>query len=75
MSRLCHMKVAWLPLGGHQIDVPKVHETPPHASTSAALLTEQLEAELERLMPEVDVEPELPTPRPNGPLAGIAPAS
>lgn len=44
-------------------------------TTSAALLTEQLDAELERRQLEADEEPDLPTPRPDGPLAGVAPAS
>jgi hypothetical protein len=44
-------------------------------STSAALLTEQLEADLERRRLEADDEPDLPTPRADGPLAGISPAS
>jgi hypothetical protein len=44
-------------------------------STSSALLTEQLDAELERHRLEAGEEPGLPTPRPDGPIAGIAPAS
>ena len=43
-------------------------------TTSAALLTEQLDAELERRRLEGGEEPDLPTPRPDGPLAGISPA-
>ncbi len=43
-------------------------------ATSAALLNEQLGAELERRRLEAAEEPDLPTPRPEGPLAGIAPA-
>ena len=43
-------------------------------TTSAALLTEQLAAELERHGLEVE-EPELPSTRPDGPLAGLSPAS
>jgi len=43
-------------------------------STSAALLTEHLDAELERHRLEVE-EPELPSTRPDGPLAGLSPAS
>ena len=42
--------------------------------TSAALLTEQLDSELERRRLEADEEPDLPTPRPDGPLAGNSPA-
>lgn len=41
-------------------------------TTSAALLTEQLDAELERRRLEADEEPDLPTPRPDGPLAGMS---
>ena len=41
---------------------------------SGVLLAEQLEAELERRRLEGDGEPDLPTPRPDGPLAGISPA-
>lgn len=44
-------------------------------TTSAALLTEQLDAELERRRQEADEEPDLPTPSPDGLLAGIAPPS
>jgi hypothetical protein len=43
-------------------------------TASAALLTEQLDAELERRRLEGDEEPDLPTPRPDGPLAGFSPA-
>ncbi len=43
-------------------------------ATSAALLTEQLEAELERRRLEGGEEPDLPAPRSDGPLAGISPA-
>jgi len=43
-------------------------------TTSAALLTEQLDAELERRRLEAGEEPDLPMPRPDGPLAGISPA-
>jgi hypothetical protein len=43
-------------------------------TASAALLTEQLDAELERRRLEGNEEPDLPTPRPDGPLARIAPA-
>jgi len=43
-------------------------------TASAALLTEQLDAELERRRFEGGEEPDLPTPRPDGPLAGISPA-
>lgn len=42
-------------------------------ATSAALLTEQLDAELERRLVGAE-EPDLPTPGPDGPLAGISPA-
>jgi hypothetical protein len=41
---------------------------------SGVLLTEQLEAELERRRQEGGEEPDLPTPRLDGPLAGISPA-
>ena len=41
---------------------------------SGVLLTEQLEAELERRRRHGNEEPDLPTPRPDGPLAGISPA-
>ena len=41
---------------------------------SGVLLAEQLEAELERRRLEGGEEPDLPTPRPDGPLAGISPA-
>jgi len=44
-------------------------------ATSAALLNEALEAELGRHQLETDDQPDLPAPRPDGPLAGIAPAS
>ncbi len=43
-------------------------------ATSAALLTEQLDVELERRRLEGGEEPDLPTPRPSGPLAGMPPA-
>lgn len=43
--------------------------------TSGALLTDHLGAELERRRQEADDEPDLPTPRRDGPLAGISPAS
>jgi hypothetical protein len=42
--------------------------------TSGAQLSEQLAAELERRQLDVSEEPELPRPRPDGPLAGIPPA-
>ena len=42
-------------------------------TTSSALLTGQLEAELERMLLEADVEPDLPRPRPDGTLVGIPP--
>ena len=41
---------------------------------SGVLLTEQLEAELKRRRLEGGEEPDLPTLRPGGPLAGISPA-
>ena len=41
---------------------------------SSVLLTQQLEAELERRRLGGGEEPDLPTPRPDGPLAGISPA-
>jgi Protein of unknown function (DUF2652)/Polyketide cyclase / dehydrase and lipid transport len=41
---------------------------------SGVLLAEQLEAELERRRLDGGQEPDLPTPRPDGPLAGISPA-
>jgi hypothetical protein len=40
-------------------------------ATSAALLTEHLDAELERRRLEATDEPDLPSPRPDGPLAGL----
>ena len=43
-------------------------------SASAALLTEALNEELERRRLEASDEPDLPTPHPNGPLAGVSPA-
>ena len=43
-------------------------------TASAALLTEQLDADLERRRLEGGEERDLPTPRPDGPLAGISPA-
>jgi len=43
-------------------------------TTTAARLTEQLDAELERRRLESGEEPDLPTPRPDGPLAGMSPA-
>jgi len=43
-------------------------------TSSAALLTEHLDAELGRRRIEGDEEPDLPSPRPDGPLAGLSPA-
>lgn len=42
-------------------------------TSSAALLTAQLDAELERHRLEAEGEPHLPTPRPDGLLAGMSP--
>jgi hypothetical protein len=41
-------------------------------TTSAALLTEQLDAELERRSLEAVAEPDLPVPRASGPVAGVS---
>jgi hypothetical protein len=44
-------------------------------TTSAALLTEHLDAEFGPNRLEVDEEPDLPSPRADGPLAGLPPAT
>jgi hypothetical protein len=41
-------------------------------TTSASLLTEQLDAELERRRLEAVAEPDLPVPRAGGPVAGVS---
>jgi hypothetical protein len=44
-------------------------------AASAALLTEHLEAEFGPNWLEVGEEPDLPSPRADGPLAGLPPAT